>query len=72
MGNKDNKEFEKETLASGFVNYKDSEADFSWLIGLVLVAGIFGDWGSKSKTDELEKRIAKLEAKNEIIEKVLF
>lgn len=72
MENKDNKEFEKETLASGFVNYKDSEADFSWLIGLVLVAGIFGDWGSKSKTEELEKRIAKLEAKNEIIEKILF
>ena len=46
--------------------------DTTGLIALVLVSSLFSDWGSKSKTEELEKRISKLEAKNEIIEKVLF
>lgn len=46
--------------------------DTTGLIALVLVSALFSDWGNKSKTEELEKRISKLEAKNEIIEKVLF
>lgn len=67
-------EFTKQTLASDFQNLK-SESKWSetdGILALLLVAALFGDWGSKSKTEELEKRIAKLETKNEIIEKILF
>ena len=48
------------------------KVDTEWLIGLVLIYGLFGDWGKDRKYEELEKRISKLETKNEIIEKVLF
>ena len=43
-----------------------------WLVGLTLISSLFGDWGSKSKFEELEKRIAKLETKNELMEKLVL
>lgn len=60
MENKKNETLEKET------------ADNEWFAELALIAGLFGDWGKDAKYDELEKRISKLETKNEIIEKILF
>lgn len=68
------KDFEKTTLTEDVEKLK-SESKWSetdGILALLLVAALFGDWGSKSKTEKLEKRIAKLETKNEIIEKILF
>lgn len=48
------------------------EFEDGWMIGLILVAALFGNWGQSAKYDELEKRISKLETKNEIFEKILF
>lgn len=68
------KDFEKTTLTEDVEKLK-SESKWSetdGILALLLVAALFGDWGNKSKADELEKRISKLETKNEIIEKILF
>ena len=48
----------------------DNNSNWDWLIGFVLVAGIFGDFGTNNKVSELEKRIEKLEIKNEMLEKI--
>lgn len=55
------------------MEYLEKEkVDSEWLIGLVLISSLFGDWGKDKKYEELEKRVSKLETKNEIIEKILF
>ena len=51
---------------------KFDNSDFDLIVGFAIVAGIFGNWGKDKKYEELEKRISKLETKNEIIEKILF
>ena len=49
-----------------------NEFDNDWLNSLTLISNLFSDWGSKAKFEELEKRIAKLETKNELIEKLVL
>lgn len=56
-------------------DYKKGEDNTEWLIGLVLIMALFSDnsaFGSKSKTDELDKRISKLEGKTELIENIIL
>lgn len=65
MKNKENKTTD---LASGFVNYKD---DSSTLMALALISGLFTDKG-KDKKEDIETRVAKLEAKLDLIEKILL
>ena len=50
----------------------DNNSNWDWMLGLVLVAGIFGDFGTNNKMAELEKRIEKLEIKNEMLEKIVL
>lgn len=46
--------------------------DWTILMGLMLVISCFSDFGSNKRIEELEKRIIKLETKNEILEKIIF
>ena len=65
MESKDNKIIEQ-------VNKPQEEASWEWVIGLILVGGLFSDngvWGSKKATDT-DLRIAKLEAKVDLLEKL--
>lgn len=64
MENKENKTL-KESL-------KKEKIDNEWFFELALITGLFSNWGRDAKYDELEKRISKLETKNEILEKILF
>ena len=50
----------------------DNNSNWDWMLGLVLVYGIFGDFGTNNKMAELEKRIEKLETKNEMLEKIVL
>ena len=50
----------------------DNNSNWDWMLGLVLVYGIFGDFGTNNKASELEKRIEKLEIKNEMLEKIVL
>ena len=56
--------------------FKPNEStSWEWLIGLVLVSGIFSDKGSgfnSTKEKETESRISKLEAKIETLEKIVL
>ena len=54
------------------IKKEDKWDELDSIIGLLFIWALFGNSNDKSKTEEIEKRIAKLEAKNEIIEKVLF
>ena len=63
MESKKGEKLTNQTLASD---------DFEWIIGLVLVASLFGDWGKDRKYDELDKRISKLETKTEMLEKIIL
>ena len=67
-------EEKNKTLMEEFEKIKkeDKWNELDSIIGLLFVWALFGNSSDKSKTEELERRIAKLEAKNEIIEKVLF
>lgn len=72
MENKDN-EIKTTDLASGFTNWKSDET--SMLIGLALIAGLFSDGGfgyKNQKDKEIETRLSKLEAKTELIEKIIL
>lgn len=64
MESKENKTL-KESL-------EKEKVDNEWFLGLALITELFSNWGRDAKYDELEKRISKLETKNEIIEKILF
>lgn len=69
MSKKD--EFIKNGLENGF---NSNVNDSSWIIGLALISNLFsnaGFSGEKSKND-IESRIAKLEAKIEILEKIVL
>lgn len=72
MESKKDEKLTNQTLASDFINFKSKDSDFEWLIGLALVAGLFGDWGKDRKYDELDKRISKLETKTEMFEKIIL
>lgn len=63
---------EIETLASGFTNLKTGDND--WLIGLVLIMFLFGDIGfsCKKPTNDTETRLAKLETKTDLLEKIIL
>ena len=50
----------------------DATNDWSWLIGLALVAGIFSDNTIWKKKDDTETRLAKLETKTEMLEKIIL
>jgi hypothetical protein len=50
----------------------DNNSNWDWMLGLVMVASIFGDFGTNNKVAELEKRIEKLEVKNEMLEKIIL
>ena len=63
-------ESKKDTTLKETLN--EENVGFEWLIGLVLVAGIFGDCGKDRKYDELDKRISKLETKTEMFEKIIL
>ena len=56
--------------------FKPNEStSWEWLIGLILVSGIFSDKGSgfnSIKEKETESRISKLEAKIEMLEKIVL
>lgn len=56
--------------------FKSNEStSWEWLIGLILVSGIFSDKGSgfnSIKEKETESRISKLEAKIEMLEKIVL
>lgn len=67
-------EFDANTLDSGFNNPKSENEwnGFEGIIGLMLVYGLFADWGSKSQSQELEKRLSKLETKTEMLEKIIL
>lgn len=65
MENKGKNMLEEKLLA-------EQSNDWIILVGLMLVSGCFSDFGSSKKLEELEKRIVKLETKNEIVEKILF
>lgn len=64
------KEIEK--LTSEFSNLKSENKD--WLLGLMLVIYLFGDCGFSGKKPEnnTETRLAKLEAKTELLEKIIL
>lgn len=66
--------FDTDTLAGGFNNFKTENEwnGFEGIIGLMLVYCLFGDWGNKSKSEEIEKRLSKLETKTEILEKIIL
>ena len=69
MSKKD--KFIKEGLQNGFNSKCD---DSSWIIGLALISNLLsnnGYAGEKPKSD-IESRIAKLEAKTEILEKIVL
>lgn len=69
MANKD-EEFKPTDLASDFANLKSD--DTSWIIGLALIAGIFSDNTIWKKKDDTETRLAKLETKTEMLEKIIL
>lgn len=73
MENKD-KEIKPTYLASGFTNLKSD--DTSWIIGLALISALFSDKGfgykGLDKNSEIETRLAKLETKTEILEKIIL
>lgn len=50
----------------------DTTNDWSWLIGLALVAGIFSDNTIWKKKDDTETRLTKLETKTEMLEKIVL
>lgn len=56
--------------------FKSNEStSWEWLIGLILVSGIFSDKGSgfnSIKEKDTESRISKLEAKIEMLEKIVL
>lgn len=60
-------------LASGFSNYNN---DNSWLIGMVLLDALFSNkgWGFQKtdKNNDTESRLSKLEAKTEMLEKIIL
>ena len=63
---------EIETLASGFKKMEDNEITI--LIALALITGLFSDWGYSGKKPEsdTETRLAKLEAKTDLLEKIIL
>lgn len=42
------------------------------LFSFVLISSLFGSFDTKSKTEGLEKRLEKLETKNEMLEKIVL
>lgn len=66
----ENKEDKTKDLATDFSNYKSD--DNFWLGSLFLITALFGDWGNKDNGKDVESRISKLEAKNEILEKIIL
>ena len=73
MANKD-EEFKPTDLASGFANLKSD--DTSWIIGLALISALFSDNGfgykGLDKNTEIETRLAKLETKTDLLEKIIL
>lgn len=69
MNKKD--EFIKKGLENGFNSKSD---DSSWLIGMALVSSLFSDkaFSNQKLNSDIESRIAKLEAKTEILEKIVL
>ena len=61
-------DFIKQGLENGF---NSNVNDSSWLIGLALISTLFSNSGDKPKND-IESRISKLEAKTEILEKIVL
>lgn len=63
---------EIETLASGFANIKSTDND--WWYALVMVMALFGDCGysGKKPVNDTETRLAKLEAKTDLLEKIIL
>jgi hypothetical protein len=56
-------------LTKGFNAKSD---DWSWIIGMALIMGLFSDKDGNSKSIETESRLAKLETKTDMIEKILL
>ena len=72
----DNKDKPLEDILDKYKEYKNTEnsSDLEWLIGLSMISSLFGSgFGSADyKYNDLDKRLAKLEAKQETLEKILF
>lgn len=72
----DNKDKPLEDILDKYKEYKNTEksSDLEWLVGLVLVSALFGSgFGSSDyKYDYLDKRLTALEAKQDMIEKIIL
>ena len=60
-------------INKGFSNL-DKSNDNDWLIALILISSLFGSGFSSSdhKYNDLDKRLTKVEAKQEIIEDIIL
>lgn len=67
----DSKDKKLEELLAKYKDAESSGDNTEWLIGLVLIWGLFGDWDKDYKYQELDKRLSKLEGKLEIIENLI-
>lgn len=72
----DKKDKPLEDILEQYNKYKENEIDKGWdcFLALALINNLFGSgFGSVDyKYNDLDKRLAKLEAKQEIIEKIMF
>lgn len=62
-------EFKESDLTKGFNSFAYDSS--SWLMALALITGLFTDKG-KDKKEDMETRVSKLEAKIDLIEKILL
>ena len=68
----DSKDKKLEELLEKYKNFESSSDNLEWIIGLILIWGLFGNWDKDNKHEELDKRLTKLEGKQEIIEQIIL
>lgn len=72
----DNKDKPLEDILDKYKEYKDTEksSDWEWLMELSMISLLFGSGFSSGdhKYNDLDKRITKLEAKQEIVEDIIL
>lgn len=72
----DNKDKPLEDILDKYNEYKNTEksSDWEWLMGLAMISSLFGSGfgSSEHKYDYLDKRLTALEAKQDMIEKIIL
>lgn len=50
----------------------ETNTDWEWMIGLAVIAGIFGDFGTKHEIEKLKLEQAEMKGKLDILEKIIL